>query len=103
MQVFSVEQAKTFLKFALPTVYGTLFSIANHWDAFQRIHRAQVAGPGLGAWNRQRKENLAKRAYGSVGIWCDEACRKSANHKTAELGSRETEAIKGILSGRTSC
>ena len=28
MQVFSVEQAKIFLKFALPTMYGTLFSIA---------------------------------------------------------------------------
>jgi integrase len=28
MQVFSVEQAKIFLKFAWPTMYGTLFSIA---------------------------------------------------------------------------
>jgi integrase len=28
MQVFNVEQAKIFLKFALPTLYGTLFAIA---------------------------------------------------------------------------
>jgi integrase len=28
MQVFSVEQTKVFLKFALPTMYGTLFAIA---------------------------------------------------------------------------
>jgi len=28
MQVFSVEEAKTFLKFALPTMYGTLFAVA---------------------------------------------------------------------------
>ena len=28
MQVYSVEQAKIFLKFALPTMYGTLFSVA---------------------------------------------------------------------------
>jgi integrase len=28
MQVLSVEQAKVFLKFALPTLYGTLFSVA---------------------------------------------------------------------------
>jgi len=28
MQVLSVEQAKVFLKFALPTMYGTLFAIA---------------------------------------------------------------------------
>jgi integrase len=28
MQVFSLEQAKMFLKFALPTMYGTLFAVA---------------------------------------------------------------------------
>ena len=28
MRVFSVEEAKTFLKFALPTMYGTLFAVA---------------------------------------------------------------------------
>jgi len=28
MRVFSVEEAKTFLKFALPTMYGTLFALA---------------------------------------------------------------------------
>jgi integrase len=28
MQVFSVEEAKTFLKFASPTMYGTLFAVA---------------------------------------------------------------------------
>jgi integrase len=28
MQVFSVEQAKVFLKFALPTMYGTVFAVA---------------------------------------------------------------------------
>jgi len=28
MQVFSVEETKTFLKFALPTMYGTLFPVA---------------------------------------------------------------------------
>lgn len=28
MQVFSVEQAKTFLKLAVPTMYGTLFAVA---------------------------------------------------------------------------
>ena len=28
MRVFSVEEAKTFLKFALPTMYGTLFVLA---------------------------------------------------------------------------
>lgn len=28
MRVFSVEEAKTFLKFALPTMYGTLFPVA---------------------------------------------------------------------------
>jgi integrase len=28
MRVFSVEEAKIFLKFALPTMYGTLFAMA---------------------------------------------------------------------------
>jgi integrase len=28
MRVFSVEEAKIFLKFALPTMYGTLFAVA---------------------------------------------------------------------------
>jgi integrase len=28
MRVFSVEEAKTFLRFALPTMYGTLFALA---------------------------------------------------------------------------
>jgi len=28
MRVLSIEEAKTFLKFALPTMYGTLFAVA---------------------------------------------------------------------------
>ena len=44
MQVFSVEQAKIFLKVALPTMYGTsVFDCRHHRNASQRIHRAQVA------------------------------------------------------------
>jgi integrase len=45
MRVFSVEETKTFLKFALHTMYGTLFAVAvTTGMRSQRVHRSQVAG-----------------------------------------------------------
>jgi len=47
------------------------------------------------------KENLRK-AYRSMGIMVRRSVYGIENHKTAELGSRETEAIKGFQKRRSS-
>ena len=69
MRVFSVEEAKIFLKVALPTMYGTLFALAVTLECAQRVHRSQVAGHRLGTRNSQREENITKGSHGTVGIW----------------------------------
>jgi 3-deoxy-D-arabino-heptulosonate 7-phosphate (DAHP) synthase len=45
MRVLGIEEAKTFLKFALPPMYRTLFAVAiTNRNASEQMHRPQVAG-----------------------------------------------------------